>query len=233
MYNYSQYLGAKRCCNAQGAQGAQGATGAQGAQGTQGAQGVEGSSPWYSSAVTNPVTGDVYDGYALNDDAIVLGNLYVSGKIDPTSVTVTNTETMSRSTFGTTLLGGYIDNVYVLSSPLNTGIKLKSYGFNGISFETNLSTRYNITSSGRHEYQGGMVYDNVNDTLLVGNIKPNLNSDTNKAKFTVIGLFANAVERDVEIPSPFDGQMCLLSESRQFQCYNATLPGWQTMWQMT
>ena len=112
MSGYLNYLGAKRCCTnnlaktivgpqgPKGSQGAigpygqQGSTGSQGPQGPQGpqgstyaccigpqgatgAQGATGVSPWVLTNYSG------YTGVGYTGDAMVFGNLFVSGTIDP------------------------------------------------------------------------------------------------------------------------------------------------------
>jgi hypothetical protein len=105
MNTYSNYLGAKRCCDLRGL-GPQGPTGSTGAQGpigpygqtgptgpggaasNTGATGPTGPSQWISSAYTGP-TGPGYTGIGYTGDVLVFGNLYVEGGIDPTYLAFT------------------------------------------------------------------------------------------------------------------------------------------------
>jgi hypothetical protein len=94
--NYSQYLGAKKCCSlkVQGATGAQGATGPssigpigytgiQGVTGATGAQGATGASQWMPMDGIGGSTGS-YTGIGITgQDALIYGNLLVTGGIDP------------------------------------------------------------------------------------------------------------------------------------------------------
>lgn len=111
--NYSQYLGARKCCDlkVQGPQGPQGATGpsaigpmgyqgATGPQGYQGAtgrsclgptgpQGPQGESQW---TPMNDIAGSTggYTGIGITgQDVLIYGNLLVTGGIDPTYLALT------------------------------------------------------------------------------------------------------------------------------------------------
>jgi hypothetical protein len=92
--NYSQYLGAQRCCNlkTQGPVGPQGptgpaavgppGTGPTGSTGSTGSTGPTGGAPWVP---TNFGVGDTgYTGIGYTGDVMVFGKLYVEGGIDPT-----------------------------------------------------------------------------------------------------------------------------------------------------
>jgi hypothetical protein len=83
--------GAQGDTGLQGVTGATGATGAQGftgATGAQGAQGATGGSPWFSTNYIG-VTGPGYTGTGYTGDAMVFGNLLVTGGIDPTYLALT------------------------------------------------------------------------------------------------------------------------------------------------
>jgi hypothetical protein len=73
---------------AQGDTGLQGVTGATGATGAQGATGATGGSPWFSTNYIG-VTGPGYTGTGYTGDAMVFGNLLVTGGIDPTYLALT------------------------------------------------------------------------------------------------------------------------------------------------
>jgi hypothetical protein len=80
----------------QGATGAQGDTGAQGAtgsgfQGATGTQGATGGSPWINMNGTGP-QGQGYTGIGVTgQDVLIYGNLLVTGAIDPTSLSFSQT----------------------------------------------------------------------------------------------------------------------------------------------
>lgn len=96
--SYSNYLGARRCCDNRGAgpqgeqgpegkagpigpvgfTGATGATGPRGATGCRGQTGATGGSPWVPSNYTVPA-GSTYTGTGYTGDVMVFGGLYVSG----------------------------------------------------------------------------------------------------------------------------------------------------------
>ena len=117
MNTYSNYLGAKRCCDLRGlgpqgptgptggqgpigpygqtgptgpggAASNTGATGPTGITGPTGFTGPTGPSQWISSAYTGP-TGPGYTGIGYTGDVLVFGNLYVEGGIDPTYLAFT------------------------------------------------------------------------------------------------------------------------------------------------
>ena len=79
------FTGSTGATGAQGAQGLQGATGATGATG---AQGATGGTPWFSTNYIG-VTGPGYTGIGYTGDAMVFGNLLVTGGIDPTYLALT------------------------------------------------------------------------------------------------------------------------------------------------
>jgi hypothetical protein len=81
--------GATGVTGPQGATGVQGATGATGPQGATGAQGATGGTPWFS---TNYLTvgGKGYTGTGYTGDALIFGNLLVTGIIDPIAMYLTN-----------------------------------------------------------------------------------------------------------------------------------------------
>jgi hypothetical protein len=80
--------GATGATGAQGFTGSTGATGATGIQGVTGAQGATGGSPWFSTNYIG-VTGPGYTGTGYTGDAMVFGNLLVTGGIDPTYLALT------------------------------------------------------------------------------------------------------------------------------------------------
>ena len=71
-----------------GPQGATGSTGPIGPQGVTGPQGATGGSPWTSMNYIGP-TGPGYTGTGFTGDALIFGNLYVQGGIDPTYLALT------------------------------------------------------------------------------------------------------------------------------------------------
>jgi len=92
---------------AQGFQGVTGNIGAQGFQGSTGAQGSTGGTPWITMNGIG-TQGSGYTGIGVTgQDVLVYGNLYVSGKIDPTDIILSN----NNSTFYTSI--SYEGNIYI------------------------------------------------------------------------------------------------------------------------
>jgi hypothetical protein len=166
MNNYSSYLSSKRCCDLRGLGpigptgptgekgpiGPYGYTGPEGPEGPEGPPGTEGAtgptgpsggppgptgptgptggSPWVLSSYTG------YTGIGYTGDVMVYGGLYVSGAIDPTSLTLTKTGIPNQSTYGLTGTGGYVDNINLLQSVANTDLIVEGRGTSDVILKT-------------------------------------------------------------------------------------------------
>jgi hypothetical protein len=156
MSSYTQYLGARRCCDlrvqgAQGPQGSQGAaavggvgpqgyTGAQGYQGAtgrgcagptgpQGAVGATGASQWISMNGIAGSTGG-YTGIGITgQDVLIYGNLLVTGGIDPTYLALTPQTSAPL---------GFVNPLWLdTSGNLNSNSIVMGYGGNGTKLNAN------------------------------------------------------------------------------------------------
>ena len=196
MTSYSTYLGAKRCCSnnfsktvvgPQGAQGSagpigplghQGTTGATGPQGAtglccrgpQGPQGVPGSSIWTNMTAVGP-SGENYSGIGVTgQDVVVYGNLFISGAIDPTSLS------FSKTNSGPTGSIWYDTNGFIRTD--NLQMSNSNY------------TRSNILQNDRIT-----VYDNTNVT---GDAYIDLNSQSSGDPYLQINSSSNSYSFNVK-----------------------------------
>jgi len=125
-----------------GPPGPTGAQGPTGLQGPTGAQGPTGGSPWVLSSYTG------YTGIGYTGDVMVYGGLYVSGAIDPTSLTLTKTGIPNQSTYGLTGTGGYIDNINLFQSVSNSNVIVEGRGTGDVILKTNNIDRLTIGDNG-------------------------------------------------------------------------------------
>ncbi len=148
-----------------GPQGLQGVTGPQGLQGVtgpQGLQGVTGPSQWSNTSYVNPITSDSYNGIGVTGiDVLIGGNLYVSGKIDPTTLTLSETG-LPYSTYGLTGSGAFINTSSgdLFLTPASGNVNVNNI---------------NLTTINNSAYPPVVSADTLQQVLTAGNSATNLN----------------------------------------------------------
>ena len=201
--NYSQYLGAQRCCNlkTQGFPGPEGppgpaSIGPVGSTGATGVTGPTGGTPWTTMNFGVDETG--YTGIGYTGDVMVFGKLYVEGGIDPTylalepqpsdplppgmnGIWIENVPAKYLHTNSIYLNDGIIDP-YVQINPNNNPQMFLTDGLgSGSSVNTSITngsiTLLDETTSTSISLQGGVV----TATSFVGDLSGNATIATNIA----------------------------------------------------
>jgi microcystin-dependent protein len=166
MRYYIKYSSGNTAIGVTGTQGATGATGETGATGAQGytgstgstgAQGATGPSQWIGMTGTG-VSGTTYSGIGYTGDVLVYGNLLVTGAIDPTSLTLSQSDITGTSTFG--LTGGNTGGSYITN--MNNITVAPPYNFTIITIAGSTGDRL---SKIPNPYNGQMALV-TNDGLL-------------------------------------------------------------------
>ena len=148
-------IGAQGTTGTQGVTGSQGSAGAQGttgAQGNTGVQGATGGSPWTSMNGFG-ITGGGYTGIGVTgQDVLIYGNLLVTGAIDPTSLTLSQSGITNTSTYGLTgsgsTSGAYINNINLLKGSNGANLIVESDGTGDVILKTNNTNRLSVLDTG-------------------------------------------------------------------------------------
>lgn len=101
----------------------------------------------------------------------------------------------------------------------------------GVASQTAGSICLNATGSALNPSTAGLYIDPIRSGTINNFVGYNTTSkelfyDGGAGNFSVISLFANSTARDVALPSPYLGQFCFLTNTNDFQYYNA---GWNNL----
>ena len=133
-----------------GSTGHTGHTGPTGPTGTIGTTGPTGGSPWSPSYYQGISTG--YTGTGYTGDVLIFGDLLVTGAIDPTSLTLSQSGIANTSTYGLTgsgsTSGAYINNINFLQGSNGANLIVESNGIGDVILKTSNTNRLSVLDTG-------------------------------------------------------------------------------------